>query len=185
MRTLVGFGASSMQGTGDSQGGFFSRLERSGALPNTKFINAGKGGNTTRDMLARAGELAAHRPYDLVVMLGCNDLPRDGDVSPHVERRVPLAEYGQNLAAILPAIRGERSLFISSFLMSPAKGMRPETFEQYMTVAISLAKENGYEVWDFYRESLGYISTHWANDGVHMKDSGHELVAKELAVRLK
>jgi lysophospholipase L1-like esterase len=172
-----------MQGTGDSQGEFFARLEQSGVLVGTKFINAGKGGNTTRDMLARAGGLAAYRPYDLVVMLGCNDLPRDNDGEN--PRRVRLAEYSRNLAAILRAIRGERSLFISSFLMSPAKGMRPETFEQYMTVAISLAKENGYEVWDFYRESLGYISTHWATDGVHMKDSGHELVAAELAKRLK
>lgn len=183
MRTLVGFGASSMQGTGDSQGGFFSRLERSDALPDTQFINAGKGGNTTRDMLARAAELAVHRPYDLVVMLGCNDLPRDGDGDN--PRRVPLDEYTRNLAAILPAIRGGRSLFVSSFLMSPAKGMRPETFAEYMTAAISVATDSGYEVWDFYRESLPFISLHWAGDGVHMKDSGHELVARELAERLK
>ena len=118
MNTIVGYGASTMAGSGDSQGGFFKRVEQLYKQRHlqTQFVNLGVGGNTTRDMLERFAAVKSIPTYDLIVLLGCNDLPRDNDPCPSA--RTTLAEYSANLREILPKIQGERSLFISSFWVS-------------------------------------------------------------------
>ena len=174
-KTMVGFGASSMEGIGDDEGGgFFKRLRP--AFDHYGFVNLGIGGNTTRDMLQRAGPLESYRPYDLIVLLGCNDYPRANDANPEV--RTTLEEYAQNLSQLLPAIRGQRSLFITSFEVDPVRsGVSAATFERYISRAREIAAASGYEVLDLYRIIKDSGRDYLAADGVHFNAEGHQVIA--------
>ncbi len=176
---LLGFGASSMQGVGDSQGGFFRRLEQRYAASGVyRFTNAGLGGNTTRDMLQRLPGLTLP-PDILIVLLGCNDLPRAADPCP--QNRIPLAEYRENLIKIFSALKAPRSLFISSFLPSEElTGVSLATFEPYMAAATDLARQAGYEIWDLFHETKHTTAPLLAADGMHFNDAGHAFLADRI-----
>lgn len=178
VKTIVGFGASTMAGVGDSQGGFFKRVEQAQWQrdPHSQFINLGLGGNTTRDMLRRAGTVKAIPADDLVVVLGCNDLPRTNDQSPAI--RTTSVEYTRNLQLLLTEIRSQRSFFISSFLVDAERtGIQKATFDSYMGAAIQIAGSQGYSIWNLDQECQADISRYWAADGMHFNDAGHQLIA--------
>jgi lysophospholipase L1-like esterase len=185
-KLVIGFGASTMQGARDPQGGFFKRMAEADDA-GREYVNLGIGGNTTRTMLARAAnvrERAAGADYDLVVVLGCNDMPRDRDGNP--DTRTSLEEYSTNLARLLAEIRGTRSLFVSSFPVDPARcGVQPETFALYMGAALEIAQAAGYEIWDLYHEVMPVVEPYWDADGVHFNDAGHAFLAREISARLK
>lgn len=170
-----------MQGAGDSQGGFLKRL--SIHLLEKQFpvevLNHGIGGQTTRDMLARLDIVQTLAPYDLVVILGCNDMPRNNDQNTGI--RTTLDEYRTNLEKILGTIKGTRSLFISSFSVSEEKtGISPSLFDTYMGAAIDLARSFQYDIWDLYGETKGKTAHLLAADGVHFNDEGHALIAEKV-----
>lgn len=147
MKTIVGFGASSM-GAGDPAGGFFRRLPAHPLLAGLSldFKNHGIGGNTLKDMLARAPKAAALEPYDLIVIPGCNDLPRPPDSEPG--KRSSPDECRSRVRESLGLVQGEKSLFITSFTVSPEKtGMAPELLEACMSEAMSAALSLGRETW--------------------------------------
>jgi lysophospholipase L1-like esterase len=175
-----------MQGAGDqSGGGFLKRAEQlaKASHPGIRWINRGIGGNTTRDMLARVSTVTVHAPFDLVVVLGCNDMPRANDKSPKI--RIELAEYAANLEGLFSRIKGGRSLFVTSFPVSQEKtGVAPETFEKYMSVAVAAAERHGYEIWDAYNELLGKTDPYWADDGLHFNDAGHQMLAEAVVSRM-
>lgn len=178
---IVGFGASSMRGASDSAGGFFTRLQRpTFAIPNAQWLNLGIGGNTTVDMLRRMDAVLAAQPTHLVVILGCNDLPRTPDGSP--DRRTDLETYGRNVDTILRTIRAPWSLFITSFAVCERRtGIAPATLDAYMAAATQAARINGYRVWDLQAETRDSVQQYWANDGLHFDDHGHELIAQHVA----
>jgi lysophospholipase L1-like esterase len=183
LRSLVGFGASTMQGAGDSQGGFFARVTRhlQQSQPGRKCYNLGVGGNTTVDMLNRVEQAEQYMPFDSVVILGCNDLPRERDGN--VPRRTTIEQYTANLDAIFPRIRGEASLFVSSFRPdSERTGVLTSTMDQYMGVALDLARKHQFEIWDLYYElrDSPELPKYWANDGMHFNDAGHAMLADRL-----
>ena len=181
MRTIIGFGASSMQGTGDSAGGFFHRLtaKLSPLHPHLKFLNCGIGGHGTREMLLRTQAVTAISPREVIVLLGCNDLPRVGDNRP--QARTTLEAYTTNLDQLLQQVRGQRNLFISSFAVcSRRTGVEPALFDTYMTHALQLARKHNYDIWDLYRETQNEVSRFWAKDGLHFNDAGHQLLADKV-----
>ncbi len=179
MLHLIGFGASTVQGVGDPAGGFLSRaveLSTAVGLP-VRWSNFGVGGDTTREMLGRAPQLAELRPYDLVVLLGSNDIPRPGDSEPG--RRATVDEYAERIDTLLEMIRGRRSLFISSFVIA-ALCASPENarFARYMEAVLAAATRHQYEIWDLYAETKDKLASHlWAEDGVHFGDAGHAMIA--------
>ena len=176
MNRIVGFGASTMEGVGDTEGGFFTRLSRHPDI-RLDFHNEGVGGNTLADMMSRVTQTTALQPYDIIVLLGCNDLPRENDATP--ERRSSLNSYTAKLLSLLPAIKGRRSLFVSSFPVSErATGISPVLFGDYMASAVHSAASLGYEVWNLYREPG--ISDFLAPDGLHFNDRGHAFIANRL-----
>jgi lysophospholipase L1-like esterase len=184
---LIGFGASSMEGVGDSEGGFFQRFQNavSPQYSDLTFVNLGTGGNTTHDMLTRV-EAGAHQQelngeHSLIVLLGCNDVPRVNDKAPH--RRATLDEYERNLRALLPLIRGANSLFISSFPVCATRtGVQEETLASYMAAASAVASECGYALWDLYGELKDTdLTPYWAKDGLHFNNEGHALLTTRLA----
>ncbi len=178
---VIGFGASSMAGVGDTKGGFFQRLQNANTeRPDLTFVNLGVSGNTTGDMLARADAVRGS-DHRLIVLLGCNDVPRANDTAPH--RRATLEQYKHNLRALLPRIQGKSSLFISSFPVCAARtGVSEETLAAYMATARAVATECGFAVWDLYEELRGQdLTLYWASDGLHFNDAGHALIAARLS----
>lgn len=175
IKTILGFGASSMQGTGDSNGGFLKRLELTLNRDSKKFnvVNLGIGGDTTREMLARIGEAGNYKPSCSIVLLGCNDLPREGDRMP--ERRTSLHEYEQNLKVIFQKLRCERSIFLTSFYVNEIK---EDLFVQYMEAAKRLAV--GYEIWDLFQDSRSLLPGYLASDFAHFNEAGHQYICENL-----
>jgi lysophospholipase L1-like esterase len=174
-KKIVGFGASSMEGVGDDVGGgFFARL--ASAVGKYRFVNLGIGGNTTRDMLLRRSQVLRHRPYDLVVLLGCNDYPRANDE--HAHMRTSLKEYKTNLCQLLLLIRGERSIFVTSYEVDPKRtGVDSGLFKRYTTAARLVAGDCGYEVIDLYSIVKKSRRNYLAADGVHFNAEGHQFIA--------
>ena len=172
---ILGFGASSMEGCKDSQGGFLKRMERALNRESRQFnfVNLGIGGDTTRQMLARIDAVATHKPDCTIVLLGCNDMPRPGDTNP--AHRTSLDEYAQNLQRIFPKLRSQRSIFVTSFYV---KWIAEDVFAQYMATAKQLA--TGYELWDLYEESRPLLPGFLADDFAHFNDAGHQYIAEHL-----
>ena len=175
IKTILGFGASSMQGAKDSAGGFLRRLEQNLNRDSKKFtvVNLGIGGNTTRDMLARIDAVEKHKPDCTIVLLGCNDLPRAGDSEP--ARRTSLAEYATNLKCIFPKLRSRRSIFLTSFYV---QWIAEDLFVQYMKTAKTLAA--GYEIWDLFQDSRPLLPGYLADDCAHFNDAGHQYICDHL-----
>jgi lysophospholipase L1-like esterase len=185
-KIILGFGASSMQGVGDSAGGFFKRLENlvHKQNPNTRFLNQGIGGNTTVDMLNRLGEAISAKANVTIVLLGCNDLPRTPDSTP--KRRTDLTTYRTNLDALFSKLKTDPCLFVTSFAPQfQQTGIKPDLFSQYMNEAISSAKKADWPIWDLYRESLSWPSSFYAPDGIHASDAAHEQIAQSLFTQLQ
>lgn len=171
-----------MQGTGDSHGGWFARAEKLTADRKLRWINRGVGGNTTRDMLLRVTSVTVHAPHRVVVMLGCNDLPRQGDTTP--DRRTLTEEYTHNLNQIFPRIKATQSLLVTSFPVCPTRiTIDAKTYDAYMTAAKKSALAAGYEIWDLYEELRGRAQPYWATDGLHFNDVGHAFIASSFAER--
>jgi lysophospholipase L1-like esterase len=190
---IVGYGASTMQGAGDTElGGVFNRIQAPlrAAWTTRRFLNHGVGGDSTRDMLKRRHKLAAEAngaKYDLVVLLGSNDMPRERDAWP--ANRVPTDEYERNLDELLGSIRGGRSLFVSSFPVSQElTGVAPETFDRYMEIALRVAQRQKYAVWDAYAELRSAprerLEALWAPDGLHFNPAGHQWLADGIVARV-
>lgn len=175
--TILGFGASSMQGARDSKGGFFKRLDLTLNKDSKKYtlVNLGIGGNTTRDMVARLDAVDQHKPCCSIILLGCNDMPRPGDGDS--KRRTSLEEYEANLKLIFPKLLSERNLFLTSFYV---KWIEEDVFTRYMGVAKKLAEENGYEIWDLLKDSRPLLSRYYAEDFAHFNDEGHQYICDNL-----
>lgn len=181
MIKLIGFGASTMQGVGDLQGGFFKRLEPKLAAAGAprECINFGIGGHSTRDMLVRMTDVRPHLPSAGIVILGCNDLPRERDA--HPQNRLSVEDYATNLTTILKELYHPDSIFVSSFRVHPEKtGVQPGTFAEYMGVALKVAAAQGFTIWDLYAESASFGDKYYAPDGMHYSDTGHEFIAERL-----
>jgi len=177
-----------MQGVGDSQGGFFARLTRQlqPAHPDWTFVNLGIGGDTTSDMLKRIDAVEAHRPFTSVIILGCNDVPRDNDRSP--DRRNSPADYLANLESIFAKLYTPGSLFIASFPSDGTRsGVQRVTMDRYIIPATALARRFGFAVWDLYSEmkANSALPDLWASDGNHFNDAGHAMIAERVVGMLR
>lgn len=176
--TILGFGASSMQGVGDSKGGFFKRLER----PSLVLINKGKGGDTTTDMAARLEPLRAIERDWTVILLGCNDMPRGNDGQP--QKRNSLDMYRRNLTTIFSELRSRNNLFITSFLVR-AGVVDHGLFADYMRVAMEEVNGvGGYQIWDLHAASKAFGDRYLAPDGVHYNDAGHQFICDDVLKRI-
>ena len=182
MKTIVGFGASSMQGCHDTQGGFLKRLDLAlnKETKHYNVINLGIGGNTTRDMVARVDDVMKYKPDCTILLLGCNDMPREGDTSPL--QRTTLDEYRDNLKILLPKLLSTRNIFITSFYV---KWIKEDTFTRYMNAAQELAEAHNYEIWDLLTESRPLLPGLLFTDYSHFNDSGHQFICEHLAHMLQ
>jgi len=167
------------------------------AFPERKFrvINAGVGGNTSREGLKRmAADVLAHKPSLALVQFGGNDATLEKD------RHVSLEEFRVNLETMrdeiakLPGAKMALLTFpplIDAWHLwnrEPAfreQGGVDACAEKYRKVVRDFAQANGLAVADLNRVLRAAIQTSSAkefilNDGVHLRAQGHQTVADEV-----
>lgn len=190
--SIAGFGASSVQGFWDLEAmGFLARLQAWcwKQYPKSRVFNLGIGGNTTDAMARRAeSEIKERNPDWVIVLLGCNDMPRANDDHPHIRNTIP--QYKKNLKRIFAAFKGRNILFLTSFPVDPVRtGIASEQFAEYMEVAKSEALAAGAILLDVYALFKGRVREAFMHpDAVHFNAKGHswlfEQVKKVLGPRL-
>lgn len=154
-----------------------------------RVINAGVGGNTSRQGLARIEkDVLSHKPDAVVVFFGTNDNRHD---APKVF--VPLPEYEDNLTKIIDACRGVNAKVILGTLppIDPgpyfkrhkkadfdAAGGLEKLVAQYRDAASKVGKTKKVPVVDL--NTLLAKDTSWRNpDGVHPNEEGNKVIAKQ------
>jgi lysophospholipase L1-like esterase len=170
-------------------------------------VNAGVGGNTTRDALNRLERDALrHRPRLLVLQFGINDSAVDvWKQPPATTARVPLPEYLDNLRAM---VRTARTQQIQVVLMTPnplrwtpklkslygkppydpaaEDGFESATLRPYIAALRHLATELTLPLVDVHAAYPAFAAHHQTSmdtlllDGMHPNDLGHQLVAQQL-----
>lgn len=164
--------------------------------------NAGIGGNTTTQALARLGkDVLAHKPRVVVIQFGINDSCVDvWKTPPATEPRVPLATYEANLRALIADVRkaGAKPILMTTnpirwtpklkdlYGKPPYRPDAVDGFEQpmlprYNDTVRKLAAELNVPLIDVRAaydkaESIDDLLL----DGMHPNDRGHQLVAEML-----
>jgi len=168
-------------------------LENSFQCFSFKIINAGVGGNTTREGLQRIGpDVLAHNPDYVLVEFGGNDASADPD------KHVSTHEFHANLSAIRNLIAAETSVRLVVLTFSPiidkwhAWGSK-EPFiecggldacvELYREITRRFAADHELVLADIDKALRSEISLHGPAryilaDGVHLTEEGNEVVAR-------
>jgi acyl-CoA thioesterase-1 len=163
---IVAFGDSLVAGVGASTGkDFVSLLAGSIGRP---VINLGVSGDTTKEGLARVGELDRYEPKVVLLLLGGNDYLR----------RVPPEETFNNLQKIIEEIHARGAVVL---LVGVRGGVLRDNFdERYEELAL---KNNTAYVPDILDGLLG--KREFMSDQVHPNDAGYAKIAARLAPVLK
>jgi acyl-CoA thioesterase-1 len=151
-------------------------------------INAGIGGHTTADGLARLDrDVLAHRPGHVVIMFGLNDSWVDPGKT---TSRLSAAQYEQNLRQLLARTRAAR---IAPLLMTPnpvaAPGYPPErnvTLKKYVEAVREVARAEKVPLIDVYARFAeltleGVSLNDLYTDGMHPNPRGQGILAELLA----
>jgi lysophospholipase L1-like esterase len=158
-------------------------------------INAGVGGNTSREGLARfEKDVLAHKPDMVLIEFGGNDATND------LARRVELGEFNENLKRMLAELKKQNAKIV--MLTFPPIidewhdvgkhdffqnwGGLDGCIEEYREAVRRFAKENGLRLADIDQAIRKEIQTQEAGtfilrDGVHLTDEGNEVVARVLS----
>lgn len=166
-----------------------------------RYINAGIGGNSSRQMLARfESDILTHRPHWLLLSAGVVEVRRT--YQPDRERdRVSIAEYADNLAMMASQAR---HFNIQVVLLEPTPHLRPVTdgppevtlhdvnalTRQYATAMLELAQNVGagfvalFDVFLEMEHRLGGAASLYA-DEVHLAPLGDLLYSQVVFQYLK
>lgn len=167
---------------------------------NIKIINAGIGGNTAPDMLARLErDVIAHRPQCVTIHVGINDVWRgfkhpDGSPIPEGggNRAVPLDIYEPTLARMVDILREVSDAEI--VLLTPTaigedvdnpNNLANATLEQYVAAMTRVAESRGTLLAPTHDAFLAVIragtsvepSFRLTTDGVHLNAVGNHVMA--------
>ena len=168
-------------------------LESSFQCFSFKIINAGVGGNTTREGLQRIrSDVLAHKPDYVLVEFGGNDASADPD------KHVSTHEFNANLNAIRNLITAETSARIVMLTFPPIidewhawgnrgpdrEGSGPDAcVELYRDITRRFAADHELILVDIDKAVRSGISLHGPEryvlpDGVHLTEDGNEIVAR-------
>ncbi|MCX5658893.1 MAG: SGNH/GDSL hydrolase family protein [Planctomycetota bacterium] len=159
------------------------------ALPQraVRVVNAGVGGNTSREALARhERDVLPHRPDILLIQFGGND----GTMETH--RTVPVAEYLQNVTAIIARTKAQTPCAFALITFPPVvdadhqHGKHPHFKEAggpdnylhaYRNATRAYAKEHKLPLADIDTAIRADLKRHVLPDGVHLTTAGNQTVA--------
>lgn len=174
---------------------FAAVLERSLAGFRAQVINAGIGGNTSAQMLARLDhDVLAYQPRAVIIMAGLNDAAYlDLNGAPIGAPRVSLAAYADNLTEIIRRVRaaGAQPILATPNPMTPRypfagkgwyRGKDINTAVALYAGAVrDLSRRFNVPLVDIYRDYTnwkGYQDT--LPDGIHPDPGGHAFIARRL-----
>jgi acyl-CoA thioesterase-1 len=195
-RTIVAFGDSITLAAAQSPEQKWVNIldQRLNAKSNVQWslINAGVGGNTTREGLARfENDVLSHRPNVVFIEFGGNDTTND------MNRHVSLDEFNQNLEKMLngltkisaqavivtfPPIVDEWHC-IGKHEFYEKWGGLDRCVEEYRQASREFAKKHGLSLADIdvaFREAFKTqdVASLILPDGVHLTDKGNVLVSQ-------
>lgn len=204
--TIVGYGNSITEATvqtPDENKRWLNILKRrlENAFPEAGFcvINAGVGGNSDREKLARLEkDVLAHKPDFLLLEFGGNN-----DDPDNPERRVSREEAGKCLETVKKRVSPETRIIVITFpplieeqhiycgreLFEQAGGLDAYV-EIYREQSRAFARKNHFPLVDFARELKAKMEIHGGNtyilpDGVHLTEKGNQELADLVFLTLK
>jgi len=169
--------------------------------------NAGVGGNTTRDALARLErDVLAHRPRVVVIGFGINDAAVDvWKKPPATEPRIALADYRANLGALAKSARGQGAavIFVTPnpvrwtsrlrdrygrppYRPEEGDGFDAPVLESYRVAMREMAAELQIPLVDLPAVWAAHLAENGGEvdalllDGMHPNDAGHAVTAAAL-----
>lgn len=156
-------------------------------------VNMGISGNTTRDLKARwKTDCLDLKPDGITLMIGVNDVWRKFDHPEDPSLHVPLAEYAENLDALVgDALTVARAtVVLSPFFLEPDRGdpMR-RMIDDYVDAARSVAERHRQPFLDLQGMFDQWLerraASAFSGDRVHPNVAGHYLMAAALAPYLE
>ena len=174
--------------------------------------NAGIGGNTTRDARKRfERDVLRHQPRVIVMQFGINDSAVDvWKTPPATEPRVPLAEYLDNLRAMIAAAQQQKAKVIlmttnpvrwtprlktmygkPPYNPAAENGFDSPHLAAYNDALRKLAKELNVSLVDIRAAYPAFAAKHQTDidslllDGMHPNDLGHQLVSELLVPAIR
>lgn len=161
-----------------------TRLQQADPSRRFQVVNAGVGGNTSREGLARLErDVLTHKPDLVVIEFGGND------ATDNAARHVDLKEFEKNLTTMLEktrAVNPRAMIVIATFppvvdsKHSAGKlyGGLDKYIEQYRVAARQFAKAHELPLVDMDAAIRPQSDQYILPDGVHLTDGGNEAIAK-------
>lgn len=186
--SILAIGSSTTEGIGASEKAktYPARLQAllGKAWPQSRIeiVNAGIGGETAPQTLARLRTALAERSYDLVIwQVGTNDAVTGGDLDAFS------AMVADGIALVK---RSGAALTILDQQFYPAI-KNPERYAAYVAAVADVARREAVPVFgryqamiDWYRnDAEAFKSVLW-QDGFHMSDTGYDCLARNMALSL-
>jgi len=149
--------------------------------PHINVINAGRGGNTSQDLLQRIyRDVLSFNPDAVIITVGAND----------VARGVSEKQYRQNLIKIISIIQEHNALPVLQTYYRPVyeQGIQgfETAFEDFMRIKVKLAKMfevpliDQYKQFDLYHKNDREGYRRLFNDWIHLNHTGNFLMACNL-----
>lgn len=156
---------------GDSltEGGLWSEW-----LTDVNAINAGVGGDTTDDVLARLGDVVAAAPDEIVLLIGTNDLGTRQSVE-HLVRNTE--SICVNLRRELP---GSRMLVQSVMPRGREFAARIQDSNIHLRQFTSTVHAQFLDLWPALALEDGELNPEFSNDRLHLNDAGYDAWLSEL-----
>ena len=178
--------------TWDKIGSGYVRLVRDALAafyPKKRFrvINAGVGGDNSRDLLARwDGDVSAYSPDVLFCLVGINDVWRHFDKKDPEKPLVYEDEYARNMQAICEKGRAckDFTLMLPYYIENNETDGMLRMTRRYADIARAAAEKNGVRVlalqpvFDEYMRFASGLSISW--DRVHPGNIGSMLIARAI-----
>jgi len=186
MITAYSFGASTAEGSKDTEGGFVARLHR--FLRDTDggiAINHGIGGDTTDMMISRLPgvieDMKSRTNPLALVTLGINDVPRLVDEKPEI--RVPLDRHSGSLEKILAATAEIGDvIYLSQYPVDyVARSLDPDVTRRYVSLGNEIARGVGVDVIEIFQMiTPGMFDEFIFEDGLHFNNQGHLFICNQI-----
>lgn len=152
-----------------------------------RITNAGTGGNTSRELLARFDrDVVSLTPDWVSICIGINDVWRQFDTPAMTNRAVYPEEYRDNVEKMIVAVKDKvKGIFIlSPYYMEPNRNdMMRNRMDDYVVICRKLAEKYGCIFVDFQSLYERFLqirhSSSIAWDRVHPNQMGATLMARE------
>lgn len=152
-----------------------------------RITNAGTGGNTSRELLARFDrDVVSLTPDWVSICIGINDVWRQFDTPAMTDRAVYPEEYRDNVEKMIVAVKDKvKGIFIlSPYYMEPNRNdMMRNRMDDYVVICRKLAEKYGCIFVDFQSLYERFLqirhSSSIAWDRVHPNQMGATLMARE------